>query len=799
MKFIARLSWVLLLAIIVNVGLSQDKKVSWSVDVEGEGEILTLVIKGKTIPGWHIYTTNPPDPLAGPLPTYFEFENPENYEKIGSIEENKVEVHTNSIGEKEGVFVNNPGIFKQKIKRKTNEAFVIPIFIEFQTCDDEMCINEQANIKARVPASDGTVNIEEDPTDIIDPTIEVDTTDGDGGPSHFWKVQAYLLSDGGYKLNVTPIDTNVYSVIYNGPSDLVLNGLGTGFALRDTVHAFTTEKVNPATGNVQKFLEKGKPFSFFFDKEETQDSIITISLGYSGELDGDVFKGYGDQVEINLNRANEEAVAVDQEKSYWAIFILAFISGFAALLTPCVFPMIPMTVSFFTKTSKTKAMGIKNALIYAVSIIVIYVALGLIVTGAFGSDALNALSTNVWFNIAFFLLLVIFGISFLGAFEITLPSKWVNKVDRQADKGGLIGIFFMAFALALVSFSCTGPIIGTLLVEAADQGGASPFFGMLGFSLALALPFGLFAAFPGWLNSLPKSGGWLNSVKVVLGLLEIAFALKFLSKADLVTQSHLLEREMFLAIWIVLFSIIGLYLLGKIKFPHDTPLDHVSIPRFGFAVVALVFVVYMLPGLWGAPLNLLAGFPPPPHYSESPYGIGGTAPEHDGDLPEGAHMDAHGILLFMDKADARAHADAENKPLLLDFTGFGCENCRKMEQNVWYHEDIIHYLRDSVVVASLHVDEKTPLPPSEQKTMPDGYRIRSKGNKWSYLERTMYGEQSQPLYVILDQAGQMCGTKASYETHKEVPAFKQWLDDNLAEYRSRRNARVYEDDGKEGN
>ena len=307
------------------------------------------------------------------------------------------------------------------------------------------------------------------------------------------------------------------------------------------------------------------------------------------------------------------------KQGLWGIFFIAFLSGFAALLTPCVFPMIPMTVSFFTKQSKNKAVGIKNAIIYGICIIVIYVLLGTAVTGIFGADALNALATNVWFNIIFFILLVVFATSFLGAFEIMLPNSWANKVDSQANRGGMVGIFFMALALAIVSFSCTGPIVGTLLVEAASKGGLAPIIGMLGFSSAIALPFALFAAFPGWLNSLPKSGGWLNTVKVVLGFLELALAFKFLSQADLVLQMHLLEREVFIAIWIAIFGTLALYLFGKIQLPHDSPLKHISVGRLSLGLIVLTFTIYMIPGLWGAPLNLISAFPPP-FELPTPYG-----------------------------------------------------------------------------------------------------------------------------------------------------------------------------------
>ncbi|MDH5413764.1 MAG: protein-disulfide reductase DsbD family protein, partial [Flavobacteriaceae bacterium] len=379
-----------------------------------------------------------------------------------------------------------------------------------------------------------------------------------------------------------------------------------------------------------------------------------------------------------------QATKKEEKKSrgLLTIFIIAFFSGFAALLTPCVFPMIPMTVSFFTKQSKSRAAGIKNAIIYGIAIIAIYVLLGSLVTGIFGADSLNALSTNVWFNIIFFLLLVIFAISFFGAFELVLPSSWSTKVDAQADRGGVIGIIFMALALAIVSFSCTGPIVGTLLVEAASKGGIAPIVGMLGFSLAIALPFALFAAFPGWLNSLPKSGGWLNTVKVSLGFLELALAFKFLSNADLVLQLHWLEREVFLAIWIAIFGAFALYLFGKIKLPHDSSSENISVTRLTIGLIVLTFTIYLIPGLWGAPLKMISGFPPPMQYSESPHGVGFTKTGGGGVqavLPEGAKYGPHDIITFLDYEKGMAYAKEINKPVLLDFTGHACLNCRKME------------------------------------------------------------------------------------------------------------------------
>jgi thiol:disulfide interchange protein len=382
------------------------------------------------------------------------------------------------------------------------------------------------------------------------------------------------------------------------------------------------------------------------------------------------------KVEIkSIDAQKSGPIKSEPKRSLWSIFFIAFLSGFAALLTPCVFPLIPMTVSFFTKQSKTRAQGIRNAIFYGISIIVIYVLLGFLVSMIFGADALNSLATNVWFNLIFFVLLVFFATSFLGAFEIMLPNSWANKVDRQADRGGIVGILFMALALAIVSFSCTGPIVGTLLFEAASNGVVGPILGMFGFSLALALPFMLFAMFPGWLNSLPKSGGWLNTVKVFLGFLELALAFKFLSNADLVLQLHLLEREVFIAIWIAVFGTLAFYLFGKITMPHDSPLTHISVGRLMLGLLTLTFTIYLIPGLWGAPLKIISAFPPPMEYSESPFGIGGKA---IGDLPPGAVSGPNGIPVFKDYDKGLAYAKSVNKPIMLDFTGHACVNCRKI-------------------------------------------------------------------------------------------------------------------------
>ena len=498
-----------------------------------------------------------------------------------------------------------------------------------------------------------------------------------------------------------------------------------------------------------------------------------------------------DEVVNKENSATVQSTATtpvtEPEKGLLSIFIIAFFSGFAALLTPCVFPMIPMTVSFFTKQSKSKGAGVRNAIFYGVSIIVIYVLLGVLVTWLFGADALNALSTNVWFNLFFFILLVVFAASFLGAFEIMLPNSWANKVDSQADRGGMIGILFMALALAIVSFSCTGPIVGTLLVQAASKGGIAPIVGMLGFSLALALPFMLFALFPGWLNSLPKSGGWLNTVKVVLGFLELALAFKFLSNADLVLQLHLLEREVFLAIWIAIFGTLAFYLFGKITLPHDSPMTHISVGRLSFGLIVLSFTIYMIPGLWGAPLQLINAFPPPMEYSESPLGIGASSVNSSSSvstLPEGAKLGPHQIVVFDDYDKGLAYAKTVNKPIMLDFTGHACVNCRKMENNVWSDERILTILKNQVVVISLYVDDKRELPKNDQLiSKATGASIETIGDKWTDFMISKYKTNTQPLYVLTDLEGTSLNSKQPTISFVGIEEYEAWLKEGVSKFK----------------
>lgn len=454
------------------------------------------------------------------------------------------------------------------------------------------------------------------------------------------------------------------------------------------------------------------------------------------------------------------------DTSWLFIFFAGFLGGLIALLTPCVWPMIPMTVSFFLKRTKDRKKAIRDAITYGLSIIVIYLVMGLLITGIFGASALNDLSTNAIFNILFFLLLVVFAVSFFGAFELVLPASWTSKLDSKADSTtGVLSIFFMSFTLVLVSFSCTGPIIGTLLVQAASMGTAvGPAIGMFGFALALSIPFSVFAIFPNMLQSMPKSGGWLNSVKVVLGFLELALALKFLSVADLAYGWRLLDREAFIVLWIVIFSLLGVYLLGKIKFSHDSEVKYVSVPRLFMAIISFAFAIYMVPGLWGAPLKAISAFAPPLY-------------TQDFNLYKN---EVHAA--FDDYESGMAYAKKVNKPVMIDFSGFGCVNCRKMEASVWTDPKVKQMLENDYVLITLMVDDKTKLPqPIEIQENGKTRKLKTIGDKWSYLQRSKFGSNAQPFYILLNDEGQPLGP--SYAFNEDVSKYIQFLQNGLKEFK----------------
>ena len=781
--------------------------VDWSFDVEiKDGNQANLVMEATIEEGWHIYAMDLPSD-QGPLPTEFIYNPSDSYSLAGKTKEGEYITHYDPNFDMDLNYFEDEALFTQTINRLSKEDFSVTGELSFMVCNEEMCLPpEYVEFDFKVAGAEGGAS--DAGKDNENQPFSSESSFSIGSES----AESEVLDPVKWEISLED-ETDSTAII------VARAQIADHWHVYDAFESFEVEGPEPTTfmfDSLKGFEPVGKAISgepivdydpnfdmdlAYFENEAVFKQKIRKLSNKKIDLNGYLsymacddakcifpppeefsFELKAGKADIQPASKAESIGKKEDTRSNWGIFIISFLSGFAALLTPCVFPMIPMTVSFFTKQSKTRAAGIKNAIIYGLSIIVIYVVLGVVVTAAFGASVLSEMSTDPWFNLFFFALLIVFAISFLGAFEITLPNSWINKADSKADKGGLIGIFFMAFTLALVSFSCTGPIVGTLIVEAASKGGSAPAIGMLGFSLAIALPFALFAAFPGWLNSLPQSGGWLNSVKVVLGFLELALAFKFLSNADMVLQLHLLEREVFIAIWIVIFGLLTLYLLGKLKLPHDSDLKHVSVTRLLLAVVTGMFTLYLIPGLWGAPLKLIAAFPPPMHYSESPQGIGFTggsgatkAVPHDIDQ----HLGPQGIYVYHDYEKGMERARELGVPAMLDFTGHACVNCRKMEQQVWSDPSIKQKLSDEVVLISLYVDEKIDLPESERKTVELGggrkRKIRTVGDKWAAFQELRYKVNAQPYYVLLDHSEDMLIEPANYQDYGDIKLFNDWL------------------------
>lgn len=794
---------ILLLIGSFNVAFGQIfDPLDWSFSSKRTGETTAEVTFTAEInEGWHLYSQHIEG--AGPVPTSFQFETLNGATLIGAASEPKGHTEFDPNFEITLTYHEGKVDFVQKLKLEA-KATTVAGYLTYMVCNEERCLPpEDLDFSFDIPAFSGDGSLDkslapseqghEDGSQIFDP-VE-------------WSFAQKDLGNGEFELSFTAVieeHWHVYSM--NLPEETMT--IPTEFAFDSLIGVeLIGGVVEPDP--IKEFDPVAEEELSWFEDKVTFTQKVKLT-GEGGRVVGALqYMTCDDKrclppewVDFSFQLGSSSAAtattvdndsAPASDRSWVGIFIAGFIGGLLALLTPCVFPMIPLTVSFFTKQSKTKAKGVSNAIIYGLSIIGIYVLLGLAVTLTFGPDALNALSTNVWFNIFFFLLLVVFAFSFLGAFEITLPSSWINKADSAADKGGLVGIFFMAFTLSLVSFSCTGPIIGTLLVEAAVNGGVlGPTMGMIGFSSALALPFALFAAFPGWLNSMPKSGGWLNAVKVSLGFLELALAFKFLSNADLVMQAGLLKREMFIAIWIAVFGIWALYLLGFIVLSHDSKSEGIGTPRLVIGVMVTMFTIYLIPGLWGAPLKIISGFPPPMFYSESPNGVGASGGgghaaviSESGDVVGDPEHCPHGLPCFHDYNEGFEYAKEAGKPVLLDFTGWACVNCRKMEEQVWSDPRVLKKLREDFVLISLYVDEKLPLPVEEQREVEYGgkkKKLRTVGNKWSYFQATVYGTNSQPYYVILDHDEKQLGPSAAYDP--DIDLYVNWLDQGLSKFQA---------------
>lgn len=758
-----------IILILISVFLTQmlsaqiDNAVTWthSYNKTGVNEY-ELVFKGKIIPHTHLYSAQsaPEDPMViGPQSPYIELDNKSGVELVGDlIEEGTAIKAYDPIFELDVVYYENEVTLKQKVKLTADVEEVLGYF-QAQLCDDQACVYPSEEFSFHLPyeepAATGFNSSE------IVPGNEPETSE----PVNVaWTINL-IEKDGKTAIEAKakiPEEWHLYS------SNIPANGpLPTRFHL-DTENAVLQGDI---VENGEKQTEFDSVFEVmvdFYENEATFTQTVQLPKGVTE------VQGYVDYMICNesscmkhtedfeLSTEETSIAAAEEDKSTpWGIFIAGFLGGLLALLMPCLYPMIPLTVSFFTKQASSRSKGIRQALTYGLSIIVIFVAFSLIISMAFGADAIYKMSTGGVFNMLFFILFVVFAISFFGAFEITLPASWINKADKQADRGGLIGVFFMAFTLVLVSFSCTGPIIGTLLVEAASTGDKlGPFMGFLGFSIALAIPYTMFAIFPSWLNSLPQSGGWLNTVKVVLGFLELALAMKFLSNVDLAYHWGFLKREIFLSIWITIFALTGFYLLGKFKFKHDSEVTHLSITRVMFAMLFFSFTVYLVPGLWGAPVKITTGLLPPTHYKEWVQEQPAVRVTDNGQSQDAAIAAAdgdahcpHGLNCFHDYDKGMAYAKMVGKPVMLDFTGWTCVNCRKMEDYVWVVPNIYDLINNEYVLISLYVDDRTKLPKDEQyQSDASGKmkKIRTVGDKWLDMEVSKYARASQPWYVLLD-------------------------------------------------
>lgn len=816
---------LLLVLLIPFVGSTQedfpdniDDVISWDFSVECvSANEVTIWMKVEQKDGWHIYSQVQPDG-AIPMPTEFTWAESDDYSLSGKTKEYGAKLHDGD-GYPERSFDGHQAKFSQKIKVKSKKDFEITLDYGYMACKMACLPPEFRTQKITIPGLDN-MDCEDANESNEEASQEEASEEGDEDEELIEEsgldsaLMAAIGNCEGFEFSgifdpikvIVPNAQRTGDKTYRVTVEVEIDSVFAMYALDNPKGYKSTFKLddNDAIAKVEAYETKvekkvgdtGYKYSLKIQQNvELKDTSNVPSLTGSLDIylmgcDNDFHNIEPVELTYDLTTSLDNGER-DKDSSLWIIFGLAFIGGFIALLTPCVFPMIPMTVSFFTKQSKTKAEGFRKAAFYAICIIVIYVILGVLVSSLAGPSVLNDMATNPTVNIIFFILFVVFAVSFLGAFEITLPSSWVNKSDKQADRGGLIGIFFMAFTLALVSFSCTGPIVGTVLVESATGGISGPIVAMLGFSLALALPFGLFAAFPGWLNSLPSSGGWLNTVKVVLGFIELALALKFLSNADLVQQWHLLERELFLALWIGIFLVLAIYLLGKIQFPHDSPMEKLSVGRGIFAIVVISFTIYLIPGMWGAPLKLISGFPPPMTYAESPYAIGGDVPEVEDGWPPSTHAHGHGINVIYDYDEAMAFAKEQGKPLLLDFTGWACVNCRKMEEFVWAHKTIAPIMAEDFIIASLYVDDRAPISDKYkgQKNR-DGEEMVTVGDKWMDMQITQYQEVTQPMYVVVDHNENNLVGKANYQSHSEPEAFKSWLERAKTQFEESKNKKT---------
>ncbi|MEM6686225.1 MAG: protein-disulfide reductase DsbD domain-containing protein [Bacteroidota bacterium] len=776
--------------------------VSWTTEVEKVSDTeFNLIYKADIQPTWHLYSQFLKEDTGYPTMFIYDSLQQINYFKlIGKTTESKSVTKFDKVFQAELTFFENTATFTQKIEVLNSELRSITAGIDYQVCDDKQCTLGQKEFTFDIPQSkaapEAQQTFQNEKPKIFDPVK--------------WSGSVQKLADDEYALVMkASIEAkwHLYSQRSYGddgplPTEFTFIDAGTGYETTGKVEESETKEVfDKVFGKNISFYENEAVFTQKIKVTNADTKLLKAEVLFMVCDDQRCLPPTTREISFDISKATVAAKKYENtpKRSLLATFFIAFGLGFGVLLTPCVFPMIPMTVSFFTKQSKNRSTGIRNAILYGLFIIVIYTGLGTAISALFGSNVMYEISTGVTFNLIMFLVLLIFAFSFMGAFEIMLPNSWMNKVDQQSNRGGILGIFFMALALAIVSFSCTFPIAGTALLEAATIGGITPIISMLGFSCAIAIPFALFAIFPAWMNSLPKSGGWLNTVKVFLGFLELAFAFKFLSMVDIALETHLLDREVFLAIWIAIFGMLALYLFGKIQLPHDSPIQRLSVGRASLGMLILAFTLYMLPGLWGAPLKLISGFPPPMNgFSESPYGVGykkkasasvNYSKAAQKDAPkleeEVSHEGPHGIIAFLDYEKGLEYAKKVNKPVMIDFTGKTCVNCRKMEEQVWTEGNILNLLQNEVVLISLYADNRKELPKSEQyESKVTGNKIRTIGHKWLEFQQTRYNTNAQPLYVIQDTDGNDISEAVAYTP--DPVEYEKWLQDGIDKFKKKK-------------
>lgn len=813
---IKRALTTLFLTFCIALGFSQVyDPVDWTYQIEQDGKEATLIFTATIEEGWHVYSQTL-ESDDGPVATEVTFEANENYELVGKTTESKTYKEYDPNFEMNLTFFKTKAVLKQKIKLKTDKKFKVKGNVYFMVCNESMCLppsdasNEfvlNPSAKESAPES-STENVDNDNVLALDgqSSEEEADTDHENGNEILDPVKVKFSSkkigENEYEISAS-LDIEEHWHVFSSKQDSEDGPIATEFNVFDSTEFELNGDIIEKGTKITKYEEGFEMETHYYEKEVVFSRKIKVDdpskpifgeLYYQTCIDGKcILPSPVPTFKIDLTTGEDLMAAGEESKtsslgdcqpkkfegkesskekeSLIGMFFLAFLFGLTTLLTPCVFPMIPMTVSFFMKD---KGKGIRNAIIFGLSIILIYTLIGTLVSVLFGASFSNWLATHWIPNTVFFLVFVIFAASFFGMFEITMPSWIVNKADKGADRGGLIGVFFMALTLVVVSFSCTGPIVGVILINASQGAVLEPMIGMLGFSLAFAIPFTLFAVFPSMLNKLPQSGGWLNSVKVVLGFLELALALKFLSVADQTYHWGILDRHIYIALWIVIFGLMGVYLLGKIKFSHDSDLPFLKVPRLMFAILVFSFTIYLIPGLFGSPLKMLAGYLPPMSSHEFNllgainHGDGGEICDTDPKYSDFLHL-PHGIKGYFDYDEAMACAKSQNKPLFIDFTGHGCVNCRKMEASVWSDPRVLKLLKEEFVVVALYCDDKKELPEDKwYESKFDGRLKKTIGDKNLDFQICSFNQNAQPLYVVLDSEEELCAPTIGSEWDADI-------------------------------